>query len=180
MLTARQVADYFLARADEAGEPLSLGELQTLCFYAQGFHLGVWAEPLFGDDVLASEDGPVIRRLEEACAQRSVHVSASDCMPPDPNGRAVRKILDATYDERRSIASSERRMRSANSQRRGETIPHEEIRAGYLAWARDWVGPPEPPVRSDAVRRILADHDLQEGARRGEADLAAGRVRPLE
>lgn len=179
MPTARQVADYFLARAREAGEPLTPRELQTLCFYAQGFHLGVWAEPLFGDDVLETADGPVVPGLEEACAEESASGSSSDCAPPDPKRRAVRKILDGTFDARRSFASAEQRRRAANSCRRGEAIPHDEIEAAFLAWARERQGAPEPPISEEEVRRILAGSEAQERARRGEADLAAGRIRPL-
>ena len=180
MPTARQVADYFLARAQEAGEPLTLRELQTLCFYAQGFHLGVWAEPLFSDDVLETADGPVVPGLEEACAEQSVGGPSSDCAPPDPKRRAVRKILDGTFDARRSFASAEQRRRAANSCRRGAAIPHDEIEAAFLAWARERQGAPERPLGEDEVRRILAGSEAQERSRRGEADLVAGRIRPLK
>ena len=174
MLTARQAADYLLARGEAAGEPLSPRELQTLCFYAQGFHLGVWAEPLFSDDVLASDDGPMVQRLEEACAPRSA------ATPPDPNRRAVRKILDGVYDERRSLAAAEQRWRRANACRRGERIPQDQIMAAFLTWAREWAGPPPQPAPQSEVRRILADAGAQARAQRGDNDVAAGRIRPLE
>ena len=180
MPTVRQVADYFLARAREAGEPLTLRELQTLCFYAQGFHLGVWAEPLFSDDVLETAAGPVVPGLEEECGEQSASGSSSDCAPPDSERRAVRKILDGTFDARRSFASAEQRRRAANSCRRGEAIPHDEIEAAFLAWARERQGAPEPPIAEDEVRRILAGSEALERVRRGEADLAAGRIQPLK
>ncbi len=49
MLTAFQIADYFLTLVDdEAGDGLSNLKLQKLVYYAQGFHLALTGKPLFG------------------------------------------------------------------------------------------------------------------------------------
>jgi uncharacterized phage-associated protein len=52
MLQARDVARYFLAKSEpEAGDTISNLKLQKLCYYAQGFHLAVFGEALFGDRI---------------------------------------------------------------------------------------------------------------------------------
>lgn len=59
--TAREVARYFLANQDEeAGELISNLKLQKLIYYAQGFHLAVFGQPLFGDKIKAWAHGPVV------------------------------------------------------------------------------------------------------------------------
>jgi uncharacterized phage-associated protein len=58
-LTASDVAHYFLAVQDEE-EAISNLKLQKLLYYAQGFHLAMYARPLFADDIKAWEHGPVV------------------------------------------------------------------------------------------------------------------------
>lgn len=48
MISCSDVARYFLALVDEdAGDSLSNLKLQKLVYYAQGFHLALYGEPLF-------------------------------------------------------------------------------------------------------------------------------------
>ncbi len=64
MLTAEQVADYFLRLVDEdSGDGISNLKLQKLVYYAQAWHLAVTGEPLFLDDLEAWKHGPVVRSL---------------------------------------------------------------------------------------------------------------------
>lgn len=64
MLTARDVARYFLAIQDEdAGELITNLKLQKLCYYAQGFHLALYDTPLFEESIEAWKHGPVIEVL---------------------------------------------------------------------------------------------------------------------
>ena len=64
MLSVFNVADHFLAKQDdESGESITNLKLQKLCYYAQGFHLALYDEPLFSDDIEAWQHGPVIRSL---------------------------------------------------------------------------------------------------------------------
>lgn len=61
MLTGFNVAEYFLAQADdEAGDLISNLKLQKLLYYAQGFFLAVYDEPLFNDTIEAWTHGPVV------------------------------------------------------------------------------------------------------------------------
>lgn len=61
MLTAEQVADYFLRLVDEdAGDSISNLKLQKLVYYAQAWHLAITNRPLFSEDIQAWAHGPVI------------------------------------------------------------------------------------------------------------------------
>lgn len=60
--SAKEVARYFLAVQDEgAGERITHLKLQKLLFYAQGYHLALYGEPLFNEPVEAWDHGPVVR-----------------------------------------------------------------------------------------------------------------------
>jgi uncharacterized phage-associated protein len=61
MLSCHDVAKYFLSQADEdAGDLISNLKLQKLLYYAQGFHLALYNEPLFPESVEAWIHGPVV------------------------------------------------------------------------------------------------------------------------
>lgn len=60
MATALDVAQFFIACAEttEDGEISNL-KLQKLVYYAQGFHLAIYGQPLFEEDLEAWTHGPV-------------------------------------------------------------------------------------------------------------------------
>lgn len=61
MLSCFAIAEYFLAKTDEsAGDLVSNLKLQKLLYYAQGFHLALFARPLFPDAIEAWTHGPVV------------------------------------------------------------------------------------------------------------------------
>jgi uncharacterized phage-associated protein len=60
-LPAMDVANYFLSKADEdAGDLISNLKLQKLLYYAQGFCLALYGEPLFTESIRAWKHGPVV------------------------------------------------------------------------------------------------------------------------
>lgn len=60
VLTANQVADFFLNKQDpEAGDVITHLKLQKLLYYAQGWHLALRETPLFDDRIEAWAHGPV-------------------------------------------------------------------------------------------------------------------------
>lgn len=64
MATVFDVANYFLAQSDEeAGDLISNLKLQKLVYYAQGFHLAVCGDCLFGETLEAWQHGPVVPAL---------------------------------------------------------------------------------------------------------------------
>lgn len=61
MPSSIDVAKFFLAQSnEEAGDLVSNLKLQKLVYYAQGFHLAVYDEPLFDDAIEAWTHGPVV------------------------------------------------------------------------------------------------------------------------
>ncbi len=61
MLSCIDVAKYFLALTDlDAGDLISNLKLQKLLYYAQGFHLALFDEPIFPERIMAWIHGPVV------------------------------------------------------------------------------------------------------------------------
>jgi uncharacterized phage-associated protein len=61
MIPAIEVARYFLSLVDEeTGDLLTNLKLQKLLYYAQGFHLAIFDEPLFPEPLEAWSHGPVV------------------------------------------------------------------------------------------------------------------------
>jgi uncharacterized phage-associated protein len=61
MSKAIDVGKYFLSRVDdESGDSISNLKLQKLLYYAQGFHLAAYDEPLFPERIEAWAHGPVV------------------------------------------------------------------------------------------------------------------------
>lgn len=64
MPNSKQVAEYFLCLTEpEVGDIISNLKLQKLVYYAQGFHLALYNNVLFAEDILAWEHGPVVESL---------------------------------------------------------------------------------------------------------------------
>ncbi|RJP26112.1 MAG: DUF4065 domain-containing protein [Candidatus Omnitrophota bacterium] len=64
MISARDVANYFLLLVDEdCGDCMTNLKLQKLLYYAQGFHLAIFDTPLFDEPVKAWQHGPVVESL---------------------------------------------------------------------------------------------------------------------
>ena len=64
MLSAKKVAEYFLSLSDEdLGDMISNLKLQKLCYYAQGFSLALYNKPLFKEEIVAWNHGPVVQEL---------------------------------------------------------------------------------------------------------------------
>ncbi len=64
------VADYFLALANESGDVVTNLKLQKLVYYAQAWHLGIFSKRLFSADFEAWVHGPVIPALYHTYKER--------------------------------------------------------------------------------------------------------------
>jgi uncharacterized phage-associated protein len=97
-LTARDVADYFLASVRaEVGDNISNLKLQKLLYYAQGLHLAMRGTPLFDDPILAWQYGPVVRSIYDAFRQHGAGaIPRPEDFDPDKFDLATREVLDET------------------------------------------------------------------------------------
>jgi len=99
MLSCYDVAQYFLAKADEnAGDLTSNLKLQKLVYYAQGTALALFDKPLFPERIEAWIHGPIIPALYH---EDKGH--GSGAIPPPPTldlsryAQETRELLDEVY-----------------------------------------------------------------------------------
>lgn len=100
MLTCQDVAKYFLAQIDEdAGDLISNLKLQKLVYYAQGFHLALYDEPLFNEPIEAWTHGPVVPELYHTYKEYGANPIP---IPTDINFSCyeprIRELLDDVYN----------------------------------------------------------------------------------
>lgn len=64
MADVMDVARYFLTLVnEEEGDLMSNLKLQKLLYYAQGYHLAMYGEPLFDEEICAWQYGPVVPKV---------------------------------------------------------------------------------------------------------------------
>ena len=68
--TYQEVAEFFLAFADDRGEAISNLKLQKLVYYAQAWFVANYGKPLFKGDFQAWVHGPVLPELYHAYKQQ--------------------------------------------------------------------------------------------------------------
>lgn len=90
MAHVKDVAKYFISLSKESS-PYAITplKLQKLLYYAQGFYLRDNDEPLFDDDLLAWDHGPVNRGVYEEYRKYKYHTIPS--IPFDYNGKLTRE-----------------------------------------------------------------------------------------
>ncbi|HEV7591149.1 MAG TPA: type II toxin-antitoxin system antitoxin SocA domain-containing protein [Longimicrobium sp.] len=100
MLTATKVAKYFLSKVDEdAGDGISNLKLQKLVYFAQAYHLAMYNEPLFADQVEAWEHGPVVPDLyRHYKAYGSGNIPAPADFNPDDYDQQSAELMDEVYE----------------------------------------------------------------------------------
>jgi uncharacterized phage-associated protein len=74
---ARQVANWFVARAQREGRPLSIMSLLKLTYIAHGWHLETQNAPLFGNRIEAWQYGPVIPDVYSDFRRQGVAVTGT-------------------------------------------------------------------------------------------------------
>lgn len=64
MATAKDVSEVFLRLSQpELGDTISNLKIQKLVYYAQGFHIALYEKPLFEENIVNWEHGPVVEEL---------------------------------------------------------------------------------------------------------------------
>lgn len=75
-MRAMSVANEFLGLADADGRGLTALQIIKLTYLAHGYHLGLWDKPLYTDDTLAWQYGPVILGVYEMiCSSKAFRQS---------------------------------------------------------------------------------------------------------
>ena len=96
-----QVAAYFLNKVniDDAGDLVSNLKLQKLMYYAQGFSLALFEQPLFVEEIHAWQHGPVVPALYHQFKEYgSGAISTPDEFDPDSLSVKQQELLDEVYD----------------------------------------------------------------------------------
>lgn len=93
-VTPNDVAEFFLAYANESGEQITNLKLQKLVYYAQAWHLANFHKPLFEADFQAWVHGPVIPELYRRYKERGSSPIITELKIED-----VRNRFDETTSE---------------------------------------------------------------------------------
>lgn len=88
-ITYQEVADFFLAFADDKGETISNLKLQKLVYYAQAWFVANYEKPLFKGEFQAWVHGPVLPELYRTYKERG-----SSPIPTSRELEEVEKALD--------------------------------------------------------------------------------------
>lgn len=78
---ARQVANWFVTRAQREGRTLSIMSLLKLTYIAHGWHLEMQNAPLFSNRIEAWQYGPVIPDVYSAFRGQGINVSGTVNVP---------------------------------------------------------------------------------------------------
>jgi len=98
MPTAHDVALYFVSLVDEeAGDSISNLKLQKLLYYAQGFNLAFYGNPLFSESIKAWMHGPVVPQVYHEYKDFGSGPIAVAPVNLDDYSDQVRSLLDDVY-----------------------------------------------------------------------------------
>ena len=142
MMPASTVARYFLSKVDEeVGDGISNLKLQKLVYYAQAYHLAMYGEPLFREQVEAWEHGPVVPELyRQYKSYGPGNIPAPANFDPAAYDERTRGLLDEVYDvfgqysawKLRQLTHQERPWIEAYADgARGRVISHGAMREFY-------------------------------------------------
>jgi uncharacterized phage-associated protein len=147
MIPAIEVARYFLSLTDEdAGDLISNLKLQKLLYYAQGFHLAIFDEPLFSESIEAWIHGPVVPEV-----YRYYKSYGSDPIPPEEYDseyftKDIQEYLDEIYSvfgqysawKLREMTHDEKPWKNYFEQDvQCIEIPHEALREYFIEFVED-------------------------------------------
>lgn len=143
MIPASKVARYFLAKADEeVGDGISNLKLQKLVYYAQAYHLAIFNEPLFPEQMEAWEHGPVVPDLyRHYKSYGSGNIEKPVDFDPEDYDQQSLELMDEVYEvfgqysawKLRNLTHSERPWMDAyeDGTERGRVIPVGAMRDFY-------------------------------------------------
>lgn len=183
MPTVHDVANYFLVLAARKSSGVTHMKLQKLCYYAQGFTLGMRGQRLFDARFRAWEYGPVCYDLWRRFQYRRDVLSAPNDFDPDAldeDTRSLIEMVDARFSgysamQLSKLTHREQPWRDAFQRARehGSDEIADESMQRFFAPRIDQLDVCEapPPADHDRVRALLQAHP--EWAAETEASLQA-------
>ena len=78
MQDVKEISEYFIKKTHDSGGYISPLKLQKILYYAQGYHIAAFDEPLFDEDIQAWQHGPVIPKIYHKY-KNSSQVLESEC-----------------------------------------------------------------------------------------------------
>lgn len=140
-VSARDVVNYFLTKANPDEERISNLKMQKLLYYAQGFHLAMTGKPLFNESIEAWRYGPVVPAVYHELKQHR-----DGPLPPAPEefdpgavfSAAQLEILDEVFEvygqfsawKLRDLTHDETPWQRAQSN--AGTISHDSLREYFV------------------------------------------------
>ncbi len=137
--TASQIAKWFLAHNriatdDEGAEYISNLKLQKLLYYAQGCFLAVTDTPLFNDDIVAWQHGPVVESVYHEYKKNGADgIQFNDDFDFSTFSTEENELLSEVYDVFGQYSAWKLRNMTHNETpwietTQGEVIPKEKIK----------------------------------------------------
>lgn len=101
MVSALDVARYLLTLVDQdAGDLMSNLKLQKLLYYSQGYHLALYGQPLFHEDIVAWQYGPVVREVyHEYKFYGREGIPAPECFDSNVLPQHSRQVIIDVYEQ---------------------------------------------------------------------------------
>jgi uncharacterized phage-associated protein len=97
MYDARQIANWFIQRAQHDGRTLSIMQLLKLIYISHGWYMEMSSAPLIRNKIEAWKYGPVIPDVYNAFRRQGVNVSNIDTTHNAPVDAYTANILDQIY-----------------------------------------------------------------------------------
>jgi uncharacterized phage-associated protein len=135
---ARQIANWFVARAARDGKALSIMSLLKLIYFAHGWHLEMFKRPLVGNSIEAWQYGPVIPEVYHAFRMQGITVTGEVATPRVTISTEVENLLEQIYEVYGRLSPF-----------RLSELTHEE--GGPWSIARQ-MGEWYPPIPNDLIR----------------------------
>ena len=94
---ARQIANWFLTRAKQDANVLSVTTLLKLCYIAHGWHLELLGGPLFNNRIEAWRVGPIILDVNDAFVKQGMKVTKLAKIQESPFDPRIERFLEKVY-----------------------------------------------------------------------------------
>ncbi|MEB3206441.1 MAG: type II toxin-antitoxin system antitoxin SocA domain-containing protein [Vampirovibrionales bacterium] len=135
MLSSIDVANYLLSLSDpEIGDVLTNLKLQKLVYYAQGFHLALYDEPLFDEPIVAWTHGPVVYSLYQRFKENgSQGIEKPELSDDSPFSNEQKELLNEIYQVYGQFSAWKLRNMTHEEKPWQETPPNGEISRQSMA-----------------------------------------------